>query len=113
MYEKKNQPLASQLTFLKRLGKNLLFMGVIILFSLLIGVLGYHYLAEASWIDAFHNASMILSGMGPVINIETNTGKIFSSLYALFSGLVFVTNIGVLLAPVVHRILHSMHMDET
>lgn len=112
MYEKKSQPLASQLTFLKRLGKNLIFIGVIIGFTLLLGVIGYHFLAEASWIDAFHNASMILSGMGPVINIESNSGKIFSSLYALFSGLVFVTNIGVLLAPLMHRIMHSIHMEE-
>ena len=112
MYEKKNQPLASQLTFLKRLGKNLIFIGIIICFTLFLGVMGYHFLAEASWIDAFHNASMILSGMGPVINIESNSGKIFSSLYALFSGLVFVTNIGVLLAPLMHRIMHSIHMEE-
>jgi hypothetical protein len=76
-----------------------------------IGVIGYHYLAEASWIDAFHNASMILSGMGPVITIASETGKIFSSFYALFSGLVFVTNVGVLLAPVMHRIMHRIHLE--
>jgi hypothetical protein len=88
------------------------FMLTLIFFSLLIGVIGYHYFAGAKWIDAFHNASMILSGMGPVITIESQAGKIFSSFYALFSGLVFVTNIGVLLAPVLHRIMHSIHLDQ-
>ena len=111
MYEKKTQPLASQKVFFIRLGRNLFLMLILILFSLLIGVIGYHYLAEASWIDAFHNASMILSGMGPVINIASETGKIFSSFYALFSGLVFVTNVGVLLAPVMHRIMHKIHLE--
>lgn len=112
MYEKKNQPLASKRLFLLRLTRNMFLILGLISFSLLLGVMGYHYLAKASWIDAFHNASMILSGMGPVINIDTEMGKIFSSFYALFSGLVFVTNVGVLLAPVMHRIMHSIHMDE-
>jgi type II secretory pathway component PulF len=111
MYEKKTQPLASQKVFFIRLGRNLFLMLILILFSLLIGVIGYYYLAEASWIDAFHNASMILSGMGPVITIASETGKIFSSFYALFSGLVFVTNVGVLLAPVMHRIMHRIHLE--
>lgn len=112
MYEKKNQPLASRLTFFKRLIKNFILISMVIAITLLGGVLGYHYLAEAPWIDSFHNASMILSGMGPVINITSESGKIFSSFYALFSGLVFVTNMGVILAPVIHRIMHSIHMDE-
>lgn len=112
MYEKKNQPLASKRLFLIRLTRNMFLILGLIAFSLLLGVMGYHYLANASWIDAFHNASMILSGMGPVINIDTEMGKFFSSFYALFSGLVFVTNVGVLLAPVMHRIMHSIHMDE-
>lgn len=112
MYEKKTQPLASQRVFFIRMGRNMFFMFMLIVFSLVVGVIGYHYLAGAEWVDAFHNASMILSGMGPVITIENETGKIFSSCYALFSGLVFVTNIGVLLAPVMHRIMHSVHLEE-
>jgi len=112
MYEKKTQPLASQRVFFIRMGRNMFFMLMLIIFSLVIGVLGYHYLAAANWIDAFHNASMILSGMGPVITIKSETGKVFSSFYALFSGLVFVTNIGVLLAPVMHRIMHRIHLEE-
>ena len=112
MYEKKTQPLASKRIFFIRLGRNIFLMLLLIIFSLAVGVLGYHYLAGANWVDAFHNASMILSGMGPVITIESETGKIFSSFYALFSGLVFVTNTGVLLAPVIHRIMHRIHLEE-
>ncbi|MFZ9300779.1 MAG: hypothetical protein ACO23V_07365 [Chitinophagaceae bacterium] len=112
MYEKKTQPLASKRKFVIRIIRNMLFILGLISISLIIGIFGYHYLAEASWIDAFHNASMILSGMGPVITIESKNGKIFSSFYALFSGLVFVTNLSVLLAPIIHRILHSIHLDD-
>jgi hypothetical protein len=69
-------------------------------------------LAPSTWIDAFHNASMILSGMGPVIYIKTDQGKWFSSFYALFSGIVFITNIGFILAPAVHRLFHVLHIEE-
>lgn len=94
MYEHKSEPLISKKAFYRRVLYNF-FISVFILFScILIGVLGYHYLAEAAWIDAFHNACMLLSGMGPVITIEKNGGKIFSAFYALFSGIVFVTTMG-------------------
>lgn len=112
MYESKRQPLAHPRVFVRRLLKNLLVGTCVILVSLFIGVLGYHYFAPCAWIDAFHNASMILSGMGPVIPVETHRGKIFSALYALFSGLIFITNLGFLMAPVLHRIIHRMHLDE-
>ena len=112
MYEKRKEPLATRSVFIKRLRTNLLYSLSIISGSLLIGTIGYHYMAECQWIDAFHNASMILSGMGPVINIENNSGKLFSAFYALFSGLVFVTNLGLLLTPLIHRIMHHLHMEE-
>jgi len=79
---------------------------------LLIGVIGYHLTAESSWLDSLHNASMILSGMGPVIEINTVSGKLFSSFYALFSGIVFITNIGIILAPALHRMYHRLHLEE-
>ena len=84
----------------------------ILLICLMIGVIGYHVFAEAAWIDSFHNASMILSGMGPVIEIKSNSGKWFSSFYALFSGIVFITNIGIILAPAIHRLFHVLHVEE-
>jgi hypothetical protein len=111
MYEHKHQPLASTKTFYKRIGRNILLACGILAVCLLIGIAGYHFLAKAGWLDSFHNASMILSGMGPVIEITTDTGKWFSSFYALFSGVVFITNIGLILAPAIHRILHSLHVE--
>ncbi len=111
-YEKKHQPLASNKVFYKRMLWNISISFVILFSCLMIGVVGYHYTAGAEWIDAFHNASMILSGMGPVIEIKNNIGKWFSSLYALFSGIVFITNIGIILAPAIHRLFHVLHVEK-
>jgi hypothetical protein len=112
MYEHRKQPLASKATFYQRILKNIVIALIIMLVCLLIGVVGYHYLGEATWLDSIHNASMILSGMGPVIEIQTVSGKIFSSAYALFSGVIFITNVGVILAPAIHRIFHRLHLEE-
>lgn len=112
MYENKNEPLAAKGVFLNRMLKSLLAATVILAVCLSIGVVGYHYTAQMTWIDALHNASMILSGMGPVVTINTTAGKLFSSAYALFSGVAFITNIGVILAPAAHRLFHSLHIDE-
>ncbi|MGQ0738493.1 MAG: hypothetical protein ACT4OJ_05480 [Bacteroidota bacterium] len=112
MYEHRKQPLASASTFYQRILKNILIALLIMALCLIIGVLGYHYTAGISWLDALHNASMILSGMGPVVEIKTVSGKWFSSAYALFSGIVFITNVGVILAPAVHRIFHRLHIEE-
>ena len=79
---------------------------------LAIGIAGYHYTADIAWLDALHNASMILSGMGPVVEITTVGGKWFSSVYALFSGVVFITNVGVILAPLAHRLFHRLHLED-
>lgn len=112
MYEHRKQPLASRKTFLLRLTRNLLVSFVIIIVCLSIGILGYHYTDKIPWIDSLHNASMILSGMGPVVNITSDIGKYFSSFYALFSGIVFVSNISLLLAPLAHRLFHRMNLEE-
>lgn len=85
---------------------------VLILFALLLGVAGYHWIAGFSVVDALLNASMILTGMGPVGSLPTVGAKLFASAYAIFSGLVFITVMGVILSPVVHRILHKFHMEE-
>jgi hypothetical protein len=112
MYEKKHQPLAPLPVFFKRVLKNMAAASLILAICLVIGIVGFRYTAGAAWIDALHNASMLLSGMGPVIAINSVTGKLFSSFYALFSGVVFITNIGVILAPLMHRIIHRFHLDE-
>ena len=80
--------------------------------SLLAGVLGYHSLGRLPWVDSLLNASMILGGMGPVDTLQSDAAKIFASVYALFSGIVFIGVLGVLLAPFVHRAMHKFHIDE-
>jgi hypothetical protein len=112
MYEHKSQRLAPKHVYYKRILRNGLFAFSILAFCLLIGIMGYHYTCDATWIDSLHNASMILSGMGPVIEIKTTPGKWFSSLYALFSGVAFITNIGLLIAPIAHRFFHRLHMED-
>lgn len=86
--------------------------GAVAAIALIIGVAGFHYIAAVPWIDALHNASMILGGMGPVAEMRTDAAKLFSSAYALFCGLVFIGVVAVMLAPVMHRVLHRFHMDE-
>ena len=112
MYEHRKQPLATKATFYQRILKNILIALLIMALCLIIGIVGYHYTDNIPWIDSVHNASMILSGMGPVVEIKSDTGKIFSSAYALFSGIVFITNVGVILAPAVHRIFHRLHLED-
>src|SRR5689334_14117119 len=112
MFEHKKQKLAPLSIFYQRVLKSILFALMIMVLCLLIGILGYHYTANIAWLDALHNASMILSGMGPVVEIKTVPGKWFSSMYALFSGIVFITNIGIILAPAIHRMFHRFHLGE-
>ena len=78
--------------------------------SLFLGMFGYHHFENMTWIDAFVNASMILSGMGPIGELHTSAGKLFAGCYALYSGLALITIAAILLAPVAHRILHRFHL---
>ena len=112
MYEHKKQPLATKRTYYKRIGRSVLLALFILFVSLLIGIVGYHYTTGMTWLDALLNASMILSGMGPVDTITQASGKWFASFYALFSGVVFITNIGLILAPAIHRIMHRLHVED-
>lgn len=112
MYEHHKQPVVSRATFYQRIIKHILAAVMIMAFCLALGVAGYHFTAGLSWLDSFHNASMILSGMGLVDPVESEGGKLFSSFYALFSGVVFITNIGIILAPAMHRIFHRLHWEE-
>ena len=81
-------------------------------FSLVLGVLGYHFIAGFNWVDSLLNAAMILTGMGPVNALNSDAAKFFASAYALFSGVVFITATGILLTPVFHRVLHRFHIEE-
>ncbi len=113
MYEHRKQPVAPVAKYYKRIVKNVTIALIVMFVSLGIGIIGYHFTADIPWIDALHNASMILSGMGPVVEIKTVTGKYFSSAYALFSGVVFITNFGIILAPAMHRLFHKLNLEES
>ncbi len=112
MYEHKSEPLISLKKFFNRVFFHLLAALAVIAISLGIGVIGYHLTEGLSWIDSLLNASMILGGMGPVDKIVTDGGKIFASLYALFSGIIFLVSVGIIIAPIAHRLLHNLHIDD-
>lgn len=112
MYERRTAKLLPVHRFLGRLAKTVFFALFFIVVALGIGVVGYHEFAGLPWIDSFLNASMILTGMGPVDPMKTDGAKLFASLYAIFSGSVFLTAIAFVLAPVFHRLLHHFHLDD-
>ena len=112
MYERRHDQLAPRSVFVKRIIASLVVALGIIAVALLIGIAGYHYIAGFNWIDSLLEASMILGGMGPVNKFHGTGAKVFASFYALFSGLIFIGVMGLVLAPVVHRILHQFHVDE-
>ncbi len=115
-YEHKNQRLAPATVYYHRIRKSALLAALISFVSLALGVVGYKYtVPEFDWYDSLLNASMILSGMGPVIDaniVLTKTAKLFASFYALFSGVTFLTTFGVLIAPILHRFLHRLHLED-
>lgn len=111
-YESRQQRLASRRRFAARMALSLAVASLIILGSLTVGMIGYAHYEQMSWLDAFLNASMILSGMGPADQLKTGAGKLFAGCYALYSGLVVVLIAGIVLAPVAHRLLHRFHVDQ-
>jgi hypothetical protein len=111
MFEQRHEPMLSSAAFLRRM---LLYASIaagIILGSLALGVLGYHFLEGLDWIDALLNAAMLLGGMGPVNALHTPAGKLFAAGYALYAGIVFLVVAGVLFAPIFHRFLHRFHLE--
>ena len=111
-FPEKSDKLVPIAVFVRRMTITLLILLVVLTIALGIGIIGYHTFAKLSWIDSILNASMILTGMGPVDRMSTDASKLFSSIYALFSGVVFLSSVGLLLAPVFHRILHKFHLDD-
>ena len=112
MFEKKDEPLLPRAAFIYRMSRSFGATLMIVSVSLLIGSIGYHHFGEMSWIDALLNAAMILTGMGPVDSMTTTGGKLFATFYALYSGIAFLTMMAVVLAPLIHRLLHKFHLDE-
>ncbi len=109
---RKNKNILPTGKFIKRVLYYALFAFFLLLVSIATGVLGYHYIAHLSWIDSFYNASMILTGMGPVNEMTTKSAKLFASFYALFSGIVFLSTVAVFFAPFAHRLMHLLHVNE-
>ena len=112
MYERRTDPLLSRPLFLRRLGLHLLAAVGVVVASLAIGTLGYHGLGKQSWIDALLNAAMLLGGMGQVGEVPTSSGKVFAAVFALYAGLVLIAVTTLILTPVLHRVLHSVHLED-
>ena len=111
MYEHRSKPLLPIGKFYHRMARSAALGLTIVTAALLIGMVGYHFLENMKWIDAFVNAAMILSGMGPLGELKTSSGKIFAGCYALFSGVAFLTSFGLVFAPVFHRFIHKFHLE--
>ena len=112
IFERRQSRLLSRSAFLRRMARHGGIAVVVVAGSLVIGACGYHFLERLSWIDSVLNAAMILGGMGPVNALHTSPGKIFASIYALYSGIVFLVVAGILFVPVFHRFLHHFHLDQ-
>ena len=112
MFESRNKHLLPRKEYFRRIAHHAAMGVVVIIVSLGIGMTGYHTLEKQPWIDAFVNAAMILSGMGPVTTLQTDAGKIFAGFYALFSGIALITVLGIIFAPVIHRFLHKFHLED-
>lgn len=109
--EHKKQKVASVNQFVRRMTRYMLFAFGLIAVSCLLGVLGYHYIAKLNWLDSFHMTCMILTGMGPTENMPTDGAKLFSSFYALYSGVAFLSITAVFFAPIIHRLLHILQVE--
>ena len=112
-FEHKAKPLLPRSEYYKRVFRYTLFSILLIVGSLGIGILGYHYINQLSWIDALVNASMILTGMGPLDPLINDAAKYFASFYSIFSGVVFLSTVAVFLSPIVHRFLHKIHISDS
>jgi hypothetical protein len=112
MFEHHTKPLLPRKVYYRRVVRHAALGFSVIVVALGIGMTGYHVFENLPWIDAFVNAAMILSGMGPVATLQTDGGKIFAGCYALFSGLALIAILGIIFAPVVHRALHKFHLED-
>jgi hypothetical protein len=116
MYEHRSEPPLSRAAFTARMLRHLLLAVAFVGVSLGAGMLGYLYFENQcvhTWRDAFLNAAMLLGGMGPICEVKSECGKVFAGLYALYAGLVFLVVVGLLFAPVLHRLLHRFHWEQS
>jgi len=111
-FERRTAPLLPRPLFFRRVALGALIGLALLGGALAIGMIGYHLTEKMGWLDAFANAAMILSGMGPLAPLQTSAGKLFAGCYALFSGLAFITIVGVILGPFLHRIFHRFLLQD-
>lgn len=112
MFERRGDPLLSRPKFYRRMARSVAWGLGLISASLCVGMAGYHVLGRLSWIDAFLNASMILSGMGPVDALQSSTAKFFAGCYAIYSGIALISTAALIFAPLIHRLLHRFHFED-
>lgn len=110
-FEHRKQKVVPFTEFIIRVGRYSLFALLLIFVSVCLGTIGYRYLADLSWIDSFYMACMILTGMGPIGEMNSTEAKLFSSFYALYSGVAFLSITAVFFAPIIHRLLHILHVE--
>ncbi len=112
MFEHKSAKVISVKHYARRQITYIAYGMAVVAFSLGLGMAGYHYIGNLNWIDSLLNASMILTGMGPIDLMPSDTAKIFASFYSLYSGIVFLTTIAVMSAPALHRLMHVLHLEK-
>ena len=112
MRRRRNKNILPPKEFAKRVLKYSVFSISLLVVSIGIGITGYHFIGELNWIDSFYNASMILTGMGPVNAMEKDSAKLFASLYAIFSGVIFLSTVAIFFSPFAHRIMHLLQIEE-
>jgi len=111
VYEARHQPLLTRARFLRRVARHFGMAVAVLAVSLAGGMLGYHAFESLPWIDAFLNSAMLLGGMGPVNPPLTAAGKLFAGVYALYAGLVFIVTAALVVTPILHRVLHRLHLN--
>ncbi|HTJ79449.1 MAG TPA: hypothetical protein VL357_10685 [Rariglobus sp.] len=113
MTESKKPHLLPRREFFRRMARSAALGSALILVSLLVGILGYHFIGGLAWMDAFLDASMILSGMGPLSQLHTDAAKLFAGIYAIYCGIALIGATAIIFAPAVHRALHKFHLEDS
>jgi len=112
MFERRQEPLLPIAEFRRRVARFAVLALAVTMVWWMVGILGYHFLAGLSWIDAILNSAMIVGGMGPVDPLKNDVAKLFASVYAITSGAVFIGAVGLLFSPIIHRVYHHFHINE-
>jgi len=107
-----DRTLASRTIFLSRFRRAATYALALVAITLAVGMIGYRALEHLSWLDAFHQSALLLSGMGPVVDMKSDAGKIFDGIYALFCGVILLASTGLMFTPVIHRLLHRFHIED-